>query len=79
MLGLLSSKRIFVMVQNEIPIPTIEYIVRRCHEANVKSPLKSRLQQLTSIPEWLELATYITPNEHGLSALYLINLLRKHC
>ena len=25
-----------VMVQNEIPIPTIEYIVRRCHEANVK-------------------------------------------
>ena len=58
-----------VMVQNEIPIPTIEYIVRRCHEANVKVLLNpAPAADLDS--EWLELATYITPNEHELSALY---------
>ena len=57
------------MVQNEIPIPTIEYIVRRCHEANVKVLLNpAPAADLDS--EWLELATYITPNEHELSALY---------
>ena len=58
-----------VMVQNEIPIPTIEYIVRRCHEANVKVLLNpAPAADLDS--EWLKLATYITPNEHELSALY---------
>ena len=58
-----------VMVQNEIPIPTIEYIVRRCHEANVKV-LLNPAPAADLNPEWLELATYITPNEHELSALY---------
>ena len=58
-----------VMVQNEIPIPTIEYIVRRCHEANVKVLLNPAPAAELN-PEWLELATYITPNEHELSALY---------
>lgn len=58
-----------VMVQNEIPIPTIEYIVRRCHEANVKVLLNpAPAADLDS--EWLKLATYITPNEHELSSLY---------
>ncbi len=58
-----------VMVQNEIPVPTIEYIVRRCHEADVKVLLNPAPTADLS-PEWLELATYITPNEHELSALY---------
>ena len=57
------------MVQNEIPIQTIEYIVRRCHEANVKV-LLNPAPAADLNPEWLELATYITPNEHELSALY---------
>ena len=50
-------------------IPTIEYIVRRCHEANVKVLLNPAPAAELN-PEWLELATYITPNEHELSALY---------
>ena len=58
-----------VMVQNEIPIPTIEYIVRRCHQAKVKV-LLNPAPAADLDPEWLELATYITPNEHELSALY---------
>ena len=57
------------MVQNEIPIPTIEYIVCRCHEANVKV-LLNPAPAADLDPEWLALATYITPNEHELSALY---------
>ena len=43
------------MVQNEIPIPTIEYIVRRCHEANVKV-LLNPAPAADLNPEWLELA-----------------------
>lgn len=58
-----------VMVQNEIPVPTIEYIVKRCHAAHIKV-LLNPAPAADLNPDWLELATYITPNEHELSALY---------
>lgn len=58
-----------VMVQNEIPISTIEYIVKRCAAANIKV-LLNPAPAANLAPQWMELATYITPNEHELSALY---------
>ncbi len=78
MLGLLSRQARSCNGAKRNSDSTIEYIVRRCHEANVKV-LLNPAPAADLNPEWLELATYITPNEHELSALYLINLLRKHC
>lgn len=58
-----------VLLQNEIPLDTIGYVTQQCAQAKIPvlvnpapaAPLK---------PEWLEAATFITPNEHELSALY---------
>lgn len=58
-----------VMVQNEIPIPTIEYIVKKCHSLGIKVLLNPAPAAKLDAA-WMELATYITPNEHELSALY---------
>lgn len=58
-----------VMIQNEIPMRTNAYILQHCYEANV--PVL--LNPAPSAPlgsNWLDYATYITPNEHELGQLY---------
>lgn len=58
-----------VMLQNEIPLSTITYITRKCAAAGIKVLLNpAPAAQLDR--DALENATYVTPNEHELSALY---------
>lgn len=58
-----------VLIQNEIPLPTIGYILKRCHEGRIKVLLNPA--PAADLPaEWLELAAYLTPNEHEFDQLY---------
>lgn len=58
-----------VLVQNEIPLSTIGYITEKCAKNGIKVLLNpAPAADLDSA--WLEAATYITPNEHELAALY---------
>ncbi|WP_298703859.1 ribokinase [uncultured Veillonella sp.] len=58
-----------VMLQNEIPLSTITYITKKCAAAGIKVLLNpAPAAQLDR--DALENATYVTPNEHELSALY---------
>ncbi len=58
-----------VMIQNEIPLDTIEYVLNRCAEKGIKVLLNPA--PAIALPlEWLEKASYITPNEHEFDALY---------
>ncbi len=66
-----------VMVQNEIPIPTIEYIVRRCHEANVKV-LLNPAPAADLNPEWLELAPILRQTSMNYRPSTLTNRQRKY-
>lgn len=58
-----------VVLQHEIPIDTVEYVIQICYENGVKmvlnpapaSPLKS---------ETIERVTYLTPNEHEAKILF---------
>lgn len=58
-----------VMVQNEIPLPTIGYIIKRCHKANIPVLLNPAPAAALE-PAWIEKATYVTPNEHELRTLF---------
>lgn len=66
------SKADLVMVQNEIPLKTIGYITKKCAAAGVKV-LLNPAPAADLEAEWLTQATYITPNEHELAALYPVN------
>lgn len=58
-----------VLVQNEIPLSTIGYIAKRCKEEEI--PLLINPAPAADLDAtWLEAASFITPNEHELTALY---------
>ena len=58
-----------VMLQHEIPLPTIDYIIGKCAAAGISVLLNpAPVQPVPS--EWLDKVTYVTPNEHEAEALY---------
>ena len=58
-----------VMLQHEIPLPTIDYIICKCAAAGISVLLNpAPVQPVPS--EWLDKVTYVTPNEHEAEALY---------
>lgn len=58
-----------VMLQHEIPLPTIDYIIGKCTAAGISVLLNpAPVQPVPS--EWLDKVTYVTPNEHEAEALY---------
>lgn len=61
--------QILVMLQHEIPLPTIDYIIGKCAAAGISVLLNpAPVQPVPS--EWLDKVTYVTPNEHEAEALY---------
>ncbi len=57
-----------VMVQNETPIDTIEYLIERASESGVKV-LLNPAPAATLPASCIEKATYLTPNEHEFEVL----------
>lgn len=58
-----------VMLQHEIPMDTIGYIIDRCYEAGV--PVMLNPAPYMDIPqEWIEKVTYLTPNEHEAALMF---------
>ena len=58
-----------VMLQHEIPMDTIGYIIDRCCEEKV--PVMLNPAPYMDIPEdWIEKVTYITPNEHEAALMF---------
>ncbi len=58
-----------VLLQHEIPLETIGYIIHRCHEAGV--PVMLNPAPYMDIPkEWADMVTYLTPNEHEAALLF---------
>lgn len=66
------KKADLVMVQNEIPLPTIGYITEKCAKNGIKV-LLNPAPAADLEAQWLTDATYITPNEHELASLYPAN------
>lgn len=65
----LISKSSLVMLQHEIPMDTIGYIIDRCYEAGV--PVMLNPAPYMDIPqEWIDKVTYLTPNEHEAALLF---------
>lgn len=58
-----------VMLQHEIPLATIGYIIDKCAAAGVKVLLNPAPVQPIAA-DWLTKVTYVTPNEHEAAALY---------
>ena len=57
-----------VMLQHEIPLKTIDYIINKCAKENIKVLLNPAPVQ--GIPkDWIDKITYVTPNEHEAAAL----------
>ena len=58
-----------VMLQHEIPMDTIGYIIDRCFEAGV--PLMLNPAPYMDIPkDWVRKVTYLTPNEHEAALMF---------
>lgn len=58
-----------VLLQYEIPMETIDYVVKKCVEAGVKVLLNPA--PFADTPEeWMEKASYITPNEHEAKLMF---------
>ena len=70
-----------VVVQLEVPIKTVEYVVDFCQQFNIKTILNPAPSQKLS-KTLIEHATYITPNEHEakeiLGNLHLENMLKSY-
>ena len=63
------SKSSLVMLQHEIPMDTIGYIIDRCYEAGV--PVMLNPAPYMDIPqEWIDKVTYLTPNEHEAALMF---------
>lgn len=58
-----------VVLQHEIPIDTVEYVVELCSSRGVKVILNPAPAHEVK-PEILEKVTYLTPNEHEAAILY---------
>lgn len=58
-----------VMLQHEIPMATIGYIIDRCYEEGI--PVMLNPAPYMDIPEeWIEKVTYLTPNEHEAALMF---------
>lgn len=58
-----------VMLQHEIPMDTIGYIIDRCYEEGI--PVMLNTAPYMDIPEeWIEKVTYLTPNEHEAALMF---------
>ena len=58
-----------VMLQHEIPMDTIVYIIDRCYEEGI--PVMLNPAPYMDIPEeWIEKVTYLTPNEHEAALMF---------
>ena len=58
-----------VMLQHEIPMDTIGYIIDRCFEAGV--PVMLNPAPYMDIPkDWVRKVTYLTPNEHEAALMF---------
>ena len=58
-----------VMLQHEIRMDTIGYIIDRCHEEGI--PVMLNPAPYMDIPEeWIEKVTYLTPNEHEAALMF---------
>lgn len=58
-----------VMLQHEIPMDTIGYIIDRCYEEGILVMLNPA--PYMDIPEeWIEKVTYLTPNEHEAALMF---------
>lgn len=58
-----------VMLQHEIPMDTIGYIIDRCYEEGI--PVMLNPAPYMDIPEeWIEKVTYLTPNEHEAALMF---------
>lgn len=58
-----------VVLQHEIPQETNEYVIRLCHENNVKVVLNPGPARQVK-KEIVELVTYLTPNEHEAKIIF---------
>ncbi len=58
-----------VVLQHEIPISTVEYVIRICHEKGIKVVLNPAPAHEIA-PEILEMVDYVTPNEHEAVILF---------
>ncbi|MDY3983100.1 MAG: ribokinase [Veillonellaceae bacterium] len=63
------EKTDLVLVQNEIPLATIGYILKQCYDHGIPV-LLNPAPAMTMPQEWLAYASYITPNEHECQALF---------
>ena len=58
-----------VMLQHEIPMDTIGYIIDRCYEEGI--PVMLNPAPYMDIPEeWIEKVTYLTPSEHEAALMF---------
>ncbi len=58
-----------VLLQHEIPMETIGYIIDRCHEKQI--PVMLNPAPYMEIPkDWIDKVTYITPNEHEAALMF---------
>ena len=58
-----------VMLQHEIPMDAIGYIIDRCYEEGI--PVMLNPAPYMDIPEeWIEKVTYLTPNEHEAALMF---------
>ena len=63
------SKSCLVVLQHEIPLDTIGYIIDRCYEEKV--PVMLNPAPYMDIPqEWIKKVTYLTPNEHEAALMF---------
>lgn len=58
-----------VVLQHEIPIETVEYIIDKCYENNIKIILNPAPAYPVS-KDTIEKVTYLTPNEHEAAILF---------
>lgn len=58
-----------VLLQHEISMETIGYVIKRCYEENI--PVMLNPAPYMDIPEeWIQKVSYITPNEHEAALMF---------
>lgn len=66
--NIISSSEI-VLLQHEISMETIGYVIERCYEENI--PVMLNPAPYMDVPkEWIEKVSYITPNEHEAALMF---------
>lgn len=72
----------FVLLQYEIPMDTVEYVIEICREKRIKVIVNPAPYQETS-PEMIEMIDFIIPNEHEALMMFknigeIDNILKEH-